>query len=123
MFVKPDFVQIISWNDYGESHYIGPIHNEAMVAFDSNHGLVPHNYVLNYPHDGWRALLPFYIDTYQHGKATISEQRMVLWYRTVPSSCTDLTTTGNTASQLQLEFKPTEVMQDKIFFSALLVGS
>lgn len=21
---QPDFIQIISWNDYGESHYIGP---------------------------------------------------------------------------------------------------
>lgn len=22
---QPEFVQIISWNDYGESHYIGPL--------------------------------------------------------------------------------------------------
>ncbi|KAH2558049.1 hypothetical protein KXV70_006692, partial [Aspergillus fumigatus] len=24
--VRPEFAEIISWNDYGESHYIGPLH-------------------------------------------------------------------------------------------------
>jgi glucan endo-1,3-alpha-glucosidase len=25
MPAQPDFIQIVSWNDYGESHYIGPM--------------------------------------------------------------------------------------------------
>ncbi|KAK2770089.1 putative exo-beta-1,3-glucanase [Colletotrichum kahawae] len=43
------------------------------------------------------------------------------WFRTTPAAtCGDGDTSGNTASQLQLEFSPAEVMQDKIFFSAVL---
>jgi len=50
LIVQPDFVQIISWNDYGESHYIGPLNDRAYGAFDR--GLAPYNYVLDMPHDG-----------------------------------------------------------------------
>ncbi|QRD84998.1 putative alpha-1,3-glucanase [Aspergillus flavus] len=94
-YLKPPFVQIISWNDYGESHYIGPLRDYAMEAFDI--GRAPYNYVTDMPHDGWRLFLPFLIDTYNSGG-----------------------TSGNTASQLQIEFHPTEIVQDHIFFSALL---
>ncbi|KAL2125844.1 hypothetical protein VTI74DRAFT_2520 [Chaetomium olivicolor] len=38
-------------NDYGESHYIGPIRNNALGAMRS----APFDYVSNMPHDGWRA--------------------------------------------------------------------
>jgi hypothetical protein len=41
--VKPEFVQIISWNDYGESHYIGPLDDRQYEAFDI--GMAPYNYV------------------------------------------------------------------------------
>ncbi|KAH1638336.1 hypothetical protein KXX39_005662 [Aspergillus fumigatus] len=30
--VRPEFVEIISWNDYSESHYIGPLHEEKKAA-------------------------------------------------------------------------------------------
>ena len=29
--VQPEFVEIISWNDYGESHYIGPLVSSKLV--------------------------------------------------------------------------------------------
>ncbi|EDN99493.1 hypothetical protein SS1G_02347 [Sclerotinia sclerotiorum 1980 UF-70] len=28
-YIRPDLVEIITWNDFGESHYIGPLHSEA----------------------------------------------------------------------------------------------
>ncbi len=26
--LKPDFIEIVTWNDYGESHYIGPLNSK-----------------------------------------------------------------------------------------------
>ena len=62
MDLQPEWVEIISWNDYGESHYIGPIIDKALGAL--TYGEAPFDYVTGYPHDGWRSLLPFYIDMY-----------------------------------------------------------
>ncbi|APA15443.1 hypothetical protein sscle_14g102130 [Sclerotinia sclerotiorum 1980 UF-70] len=120
MFIQPDFVEILTWNDFGESHYIGPLHEEQFDLFEMG----PYNFVTNMPHDGWRLFLPYLIDTYKKGIASITEEGLVTWYRINPlsSGCSTNGTTGNTASQLQLEFSPEEVVQDKIFFSALLTS-
>jgi hypothetical protein len=121
-YLQPEFVQIISWNDYAESHYIGPLVSKAMEAFDI--GRAPYNYATGMPHDGWRLFLPWLIDTYKNGLAPITREGLVGWYRTSPgTACSSGGTTGNTASQLQLEFPPSAVAQDKIFFSALLTSS
>ncbi|KAK1990526.1 hypothetical protein LX36DRAFT_592420 [Colletotrichum falcatum] len=117
---KPEFVQIISWNDYGESHSIGPNRDKSMEAFRI--GKAPYNFVL--PHDGWRETLPFSIDMYKHNTTTIDSERLVTWYRPNPRmACNDGGTSGNTASQLQLEFRPWNVARDAVFFTALLAQS
>ncbi|KAL3428483.1 mutanase [Phlyctema vagabunda] len=116
MFVQPEFVQIITWNDFGESHYIGPLDDRQYEAFAS----APYNYATNMPHDGWRLFLPYVIDTYKSGKGSITREGLVSWYRLNRGTCSNGGTTGNTASQLQLEFDPSQVVQDKIFYSALL---
>lgn len=120
IFNQPEFVEIISWNDYGESYYIGPLAGgKAMEAFTI--GKASFNYVAGYLHDGWRAFLLYVIDTYKNGRATITREGLVGWWRrSAGTACNDGGTTGNTASQLLLEFEPSAVMQDKIFFSALL---
>ena len=127
LFVAPEFIEIISWNDFGESHYIGPIRaaddplaDQTYTAFDT--GLSPYNYVLDMPHDGWRAFLPYVIETYKNNISTITQEGVTGWYRlnkagACPSSGG---TTGNTVSQLQVEYWPDEIVQDKIFYSALL---
>lgn len=118
---KPEFVEIISWNDYGESHYIGPLYDNAMSAFDI--GKAPFNYATGMPHDGWRLILPFVIDMYKLGTATVQQEGVVGWYRLTPATaCKDGSTSGNTASQLQVEFPPAQVMEDAIFFSAVLAS-
>lgn len=114
----PEFVQIISWNDYGESHYIGPIHDNAMAAFDI--GEAPYNYVMDHPHDAWRKALPFLIDVYKLGKATMTDDIVVFWYRrNFVSACSVAGTTVNTASQLQIEFEPSSALEDRIFVMGL----
>lgn len=57
----------------------------------------------------------------KNGIATVTEESITAWYRlTAKAACGDGDTTGNTASQLQVEFMPVDVVQDKIFYSALL---
>lgn len=122
IFLQPDFVEIITWNDYGESHYIGPLHDEEYNLFTV--GEAPYNYAANMPHDGWRMFLPFLIDTYKNGTATITQEGLVSWYRLQPrGACSSNGTTGNTASQFQIEFEPADVVQDEVFYSALLTSS
>jgi hypothetical protein len=76
------------------------------------------------PHDGWRLFLPYVIDVYKTGSASISQEGVVSWFRPNPNSaCATGTTTGNTASQLQIVYPPAEILEDKIFFSALLTSS
>ncbi|KAL2128447.1 hypothetical protein VTI74DRAFT_9185 [Chaetomium olivicolor] len=115
----PEFVQIISWNDYGESHYIGPLDDRQYEAFEI--GKAPFSYVENMPHDGWRTHLPWLIDTYKGLNPAIVKESAVMWFRKSPGgSCQDGGTTGNTASQLQIEFPPKIIFDDKIFIAALL---
>ncbi|KAI9651027.1 Glucan endo-1,3-alpha-glucosidase agn1 [Ciborinia camelliae] len=118
MFWQPDLVEIISWNDYGESHYVGPIDTTTMDAMES----APINYALGMDHDAWLLFLPFIIGMYKFGTSPVYQEGVQAWYRLNPNSahCSTNGTVGNTASQLLLEFLPDLVSQDKIFFSALL---
>ncbi|OGM50849.1 hypothetical protein ABOM_000547, partial [Aspergillus bombycis] len=118
-YLQPEWVEIISWNDYGESHYIGPLNDKAYVAFLT--GRAPYNYVLDMPHDGWRTQLPYLIDLYKTGTSSVTKENLVVWYRTNPrTTCSGGGTTGNTASQLQIEYDAYTLVDDKVFFSALL---
>lgn len=94
-YIQPDFVEILTWNDYGESHYIGPVHKQDMTAFTT--GEAPYNYVTDMPHDGSRLFLPYIIDMYKDGTATINQEGLTAWYRLTPkdsAECTDGDTTG-----------------------------
>jgi len=121
---RPDYIQIISWNDFGESHYIGPLDSRQYGAFGPNAGKAPYNYVLGMPHDGWRETLPFYISMFKSGTASINQERLVGWYRTHKNGqCGDGGTSGNTAKQLQLEYHADEINKDRIFFDAVLTSN
>ncbi|PYI12183.1 glycoside hydrolase [Aspergillus sclerotiicarbonarius CBS 121057] len=121
MNLQPAFVQIISWNDYGEAHYIGPIYDAGMPDGSSS-------YVSDHPHDAWRALLPHYIAAYRGQNPTDQYQpthnlpvadKIVYWYRLNPSHAGSANgTTGNNPAMGQEEMMPGQVAQDRIFVSA-----
>jgi hypothetical protein len=124
MTAQPEFIQIISWNDFGESHYIGPLVEKAFGAFAADRGNPAFNYVRGMPHDKWRLFLPFLIDMYKNGVATITQEGVMAWYRLNSNkACGSGGTTDNTISQQQCETDPANVLQDKVFFSALLTSS
>jgi hypothetical protein len=120
---QPEYLQIISWNDYGESHYIGPLNDKAYVAFGPTTGKAPFNYALGMPHDGWRHLLPFMINMWKTGTASVTQEALVAWYRLTPGRACDAGgTSGNTAAQLQTEVTPWSLARDKVFFAALITS-
>jgi hypothetical protein len=91
-------VEVITWNDYGESHYIGPLHSEEYDSvFGPNSGQALYNYADGMSHDGWRATLPWFIEMYKTGSATIGQESLTAWYRPYPASskaCDDDLTVG-----------------------------
>ncbi|KAJ5222005.1 uncharacterized protein N7469_010892 [Penicillium citrinum] len=117
-FLEPEWVEIISWNDYGESHYIGPLNEKGYGVFTA--GKAPYNYARNMPHDGWRVQLPFVIDLYKNGTASITEESLVVWYRLQPRDACSGGNTTDTAMNVRAIEKSDTWLEDKIFFSALL---
>jgi hypothetical protein len=108
----------ISWNAYGESHHIGPLHEGGYELFRT--GMAPFNYAENMPHDGWRTLLPFFIGMYKHGHAVVKAESLVAWYRTAPrAACGSGGSWAKTQSHAQFGFGPPQVVADRIFYSAL----
>ncbi|KAI5798143.1 glycoside hydrolase [Pyronema domesticum] len=78
--IMPDFVQIISWNDYGESHYIGNSRESSIIPQAKR-------YASGIPHDGLRMVLPYYIASYKAGaRVSIPNEGAVFWYRTSPKN-------------------------------------
>ncbi|KAK4221608.1 glycosyl hydrolase family 71-domain-containing protein [Podospora fimiseda] len=126
---KPDYIQILTWNDYGESHYIGPLDSRQYGAFGTpgptgNAGQAPYNYVLGMPHDGWRETLPYFISIYKTGTVSINQERLVGWFRPHKNGqCPDGGTSGNSASHdRQREYEPVDMMKDRIFYDAVLTS-
>ncbi|PYH91334.1 alpha-1,3-glucanase [Aspergillus ellipticus CBS 707.79] len=118
--LQPEFVEIITWNDFGESHYIGPIHENELGIFE--YGGSPFNYAEGFPHDGWRMFLPYVVEEYKSaGSGVVDDEGVVVWYRLTPgSACPAGQTTGNAESQGQDTMAPGKVLTDRVFFSALL---
>ncbi|KAK0616829.1 glycoside hydrolase [Immersiella caudata] len=78
--IKPDYVQIITWNDYGESSYICDTARAQIVPGAEN-------YTLGYHHSALRAMLPYFIAAYKAGSPDVDlpgEETAVAWYRTTP---------------------------------------
>ncbi|OHF01936.1 mutanase [Colletotrichum orchidophilum] len=84
--MKPALIEIISWNDFGESHYISgsqPNHTDDGSSA----------WATSFPHDAWRNLMKPYIAAYKSGadKPTVVSDELVYWYRPTPknSVCTN----------------------------------
>ncbi|KAJ5093830.1 hypothetical protein N7456_009691 [Penicillium angulare] len=122
-FLQPEWVEVISWNDFGESHYIGPLNEKGYGVFTS--GKAPYNYARGMPHDGWRLHLPYVIDFYRSGTTNMTEESLVAWYRTeIGTSCSGGNTTGFTSTDLQVNTSDVDkAIWDRIFFSALLASN
>ncbi|KZW03361.1 glycoside hydrolase [Exidia glandulosa HHB12029] len=91
--IQPDLLEIATWNDYGESHYIGPLHEDRPQLYSpASNGESAASWVSGFPHDAWRDIIKPYIAAYKNGGAVqISSFEIVYWYRPFPKaiSCSD----------------------------------
>ncbi|KAK1779648.1 glycosyl hydrolase family 71-domain-containing protein [Copromyces sp. CBS 386.78] len=98
---SPDLLQIITWNDFAESHYISDLVPSQILS-------EAESYVNGFDHGGFRAVLPWYVAAYKLGK-TSAEEGLIdrewpeeklgdgvvsAWYRTTPVNVTTTTING-----------------------------
>lgn len=78
-----------TWNDFGESHYIG---DRSQGTVDEQEGIL----VDGIPHVAWQKALPYYTAAYKNGvrPANVPSVGAIFWYRTTPkAACSDGGTT------------------------------
>ncbi|PLN86817.1 putative alpha-1,3-glucanase/mutanase [Aspergillus taichungensis] len=120
----PRFIEIVTWNDYGESHYIGPLSSPHTDDGCSK-------WVNDMPHDGWLDISKPYISAYKAGATSvdsyINDEELVYWYRPAPRDvncdATDTCMVGaNNSSGNYFMGRPNgwESMADAVFVVAML---
>ncbi|RXW22872.1 hypothetical protein EST38_g2977 [Candolleomyces aberdarensis] len=73
-----DIVQVLTWNDYGESHYIGPIKGDQPDSESWTDGM---------DHTAWLGLTKYYATAFKTGQfPTIEKDQIYMWSR--PHSAT-----------------------------------
>ena len=119
MDLSPDYVQILTWNDFGESSYIGPLRETGLGSFEWADAL---DTAVGINHDGWRKFLPYYVDIYKTGRVADVKENVMAYYRTAPARACPAawSTTGNGTSKGQTRFTPAQLMNDSVFYAALL---
>ncbi|KAJ3754592.1 glycoside hydrolase [Lentinula raphanica] len=76
-----DIVEIISWNDYGESHYVGPIEGALPTGSEA--------WTDGMNHTAWLSLTSYYAAAFKNGSypsVPLDEERVVMWSRTHPAA-------------------------------------
>ncbi|EIW56052.1 glycoside hydrolase family 71 protein [Trametes versicolor FP-101664 SS1] len=72
--------EVLTWNDFGESHYLGPIEGIQPMS---------QGWVNGYDHTGWFDLMKYYIAAYKTGTyPAIAKDRVFLWGRLAPANAT-----------------------------------
>ncbi|KAM0154948.1 hypothetical protein ACHAPG_006173 [Botrytis cinerea] len=106
--MQPALIEIISWNDFGESHYISPPEPNHKDDGSSQ-------WADGFPHDGWRVISKPYIAAYKAGASTptVTEDQLVYWYRPTPKG---ITCTNDTLGPPNGR----EMLADDIFVTTLL---
>ncbi|KDQ10481.1 glycoside hydrolase family 71 protein [Botryobasidium botryosum FD-172 SS1] len=124
--MQPAFVEIVTWNDYGESHYVAPLESPHTDDGGSK-------WVKDMPHVSWLEMAKPYIAAYKAGSkdasSYITQDELVYWYRTAPRdlNCDSTDTTmasANNASGNYFEGRPNgyDSLTDSVFVVSLLTA-
>ncbi|KAI0768974.1 glycoside hydrolase [Trametes elegans] len=74
---KVDIVQLLTWNDFGESHYLGPIQGNLPRGSEA--------WVSGFDHQGFLELTSHFAAWFKTGKAPrIEKDQLVMWARPHP---------------------------------------
>ncbi|KAK7414282.1 hypothetical protein QQX98_006879 [Neonectria punicea] len=79
--LMPEYIEIITWNDFSESSYISDIVDAQIVGGAET-------YVDGMSHAAYRHVLPYFIKAYKEGKKDVelpTGETAIAWYRTTPA--------------------------------------
>ncbi|KAG0145287.1 hypothetical protein CROQUDRAFT_45976 [Cronartium quercuum f. sp. fusiforme G11] len=78
----PAFIELLTWNDYGESHYL----RDPRPSANLPKGVISaHDYVDGFPHEPLLDMLSHFNLWYKHGsQPKISKSKVYMWYRPHP---------------------------------------
>jgi glucan endo-1,3-alpha-glucosidase len=80
--VKPDIIELLTWNDWCESHYLRDLPGNSTSATDYADMSSMEAYVAGQNHSPWRIITKYYISWWKNGKKPeITEDQVVFWYR------------------------------------------
>jgi glucan endo-1,3-alpha-glucosidase len=80
--VKPDIIELLTWNDWCESHYLRDLPGNSTSATDYADLSSMEAYVAGQNHSPWRIITKYYISWWKNGKQPeITEDQVVFWYR------------------------------------------
>ncbi|KAL1649606.1 hypothetical protein SLS58_001663 [Diplodia intermedia] len=66
--LEPEFVMLLTWNDAGESHYIGNVWPESISTSDATQ-----KYVDKFDHSGWQDIISPFIAAYKNNAKTAAD--------------------------------------------------
>lgn len=99
--LQPDFVEVVTWNDAGEGHYVGNFWAEQIDGTSIG------TYADGFNHKGWLQVITPFIQAYKAGASDISQITPpdgapvgTLWYRTLLTSASCSSTISNYQSAL-----------------------
>ncbi|EGG10863.1 family 71 glycoside hydrolase [Melampsora larici-populina 98AG31] len=77
---KPQFIELLTWNDYGESHYLSDPRPSANLPQGA---VSAHQYVDGFPHTPLLNLTSYFNQWYKTGTPPVMNQRttVYVWYR------------------------------------------
>ena len=81
--LQPDFVEVLTWNDAGEGHYVGDWWAEQVA------GTTEADYAGGFDHKGWLEVITPFISAYKAGASTMPASSApvgAFWYRTLLTS-------------------------------------
>lgn len=116
--LNPALIEILTWNDWGESHYIGPNARDASAYPDGSAG-----YVEASNHSAWMTDLPYYIAAYKGGPGSVPSAdaytpHVTFYYRLSPGAACASTNTPCNAPYQSDHPANTDCDQDNIYFTA-----
>ena len=95
--LQPDFVEVITWNDAGEGHYVGNFWPEQISCCADIQA-----YADGFDHTGWQQVITPFIKAYKAGVTDVSgitptsgSPEGAMWYRTLLTTASCSSTISN----------------------------
>ncbi|GAB7347678.1 hypothetical protein MBLNU459_g5245t1 [Dothideomycetes sp. NU459] len=119
--LQPAFVQLLTWNDWGESHYVGPLTGYA-AALPAGSAW----YVDYMPHNAWLNDLLHYIPAYKSASdafAPAQDPHFTVWYRLNPGTACSANGTVCLNQQTGATAAPQDCDLDAVYFTVFAAGT